>query len=197
MGAAADCETIGSGFLGQPVNTLTTIGLVVVGLLIVIRRRDRRWVGVALAATGIGSFLFHGPMPSGSEWAHDVTLAWLLAVVAGGGTRWERPSRIPALVALGVLFALAPATGDPVAVGLTFVALISLPLRDRSAATLAPLALLAAVAVYGRAGATGGPLCEPDSLLQPHGIWHLGASIAVGWWATGSSVPVDQSAISR
>ncbi len=194
MGAAADCETIGAGFLGQPINSLTTIGFLLVGALIVTRRPDRRWLGIGLLATGIGSFLFHGPMPMGSEWAHDLTLAWLLALVAAAGSRWERMSRIPALIALGIVFALAPAVADPVAVGLTVVTLFSLLRHDRSAATLGPLLLLGAVAIFGRLGATGGPLCEPGSLLQPHAAWHLGAAVAVGWWAISRS---GQSAVSR
>jgi hypothetical protein len=195
MGAAADCEAIGSGFLGQPVNAVTTIGFVIAGGLVMARRPERRWVGLALIATGLGSFLFHGPMPPGSEWAHDVSLTWLIVVVAGAGTRVERFTRLPALFVIGVLFALFPAVADPIAVAVTIVALVSV-LRGRGYASLAPLLLLAAVAVFGRLGATGGPLFDPDSLLQPHGVWHLGAAVAVAWWAIGvprpGSVRVEQ-----
>jgi hypothetical protein len=190
MGAAADCEAIGSGFLGQPVNSLTTIGFLIAGGLVMARRPERRWVGLALIATGLGSFLFHGPMPPASEWAHDVTLTWLIVVVAGAGTRVERFTRLPALFVIGVLFALLPALADPIAVAVTVVAVVSV-LRGRDYVTLAPLLLLAAVAVFGRLGATGGPLCDPDSLLQPHGVWHLGAAAAVAWWAIG--VPTQGS----
>jgi len=194
MGAAADCETIGTGFLGQPINSLTTLGFLLVGAFIVTRHQDRRWIGIGLIATGVGSFLFHGPMPTGSEWAHDLTLAWLLAMVAATGSRWESTSRIPALIALGILFAVVPAMADPVAVGLTAVALFSLLRHDRSSKVLGPLLLLGAVAIFGRLGATGGPLCERGSLFQPHAVWHLGAALAVGWWVVGSS---GQSAASR
>lgn len=186
MGAAADCEVIGAGFLGQPVNALTTVGFVVAGLFVLSRRTDCRWIGIGLMATGVGSFLFHGPMPPANEWAHDVTLAWLLALVAGWGTLWERFTRLPALLAISVIFALVPVIADPLAVVLTAVALISILRRDRSAATMVPLLLLAAVAVFGRLGATGGPLCDPESLLQPHAVWHLGSAIAVTWWVLAS-----------
>ena len=182
MGAAADCELIRAGFLGQPVNAITTIGFVIAGVVVMGRRPDRRWVGIALIATGIGSFLFHGPMPPGSEWAHDVTIAWLLAVVAGSGTRTEKYSRVPALAVLGFGFALAPSWGDPIAVALTIVAIVSV-LRGRNYGALPPLVLLSLVAIYGRLGATGGPLCDPESMFQPHGVWHLGSAVAVTWWA--------------
>jgi hypothetical protein len=194
MGAAADCEAITAGFLGQPVNALSTLGFVVAGVFVIARNPGRRWVGIALIATGIGSFLFHGPMPPGDEWAHDVTLTGLIVVVAGSGTRVERYTRLPALAVIGVVFALAPTLADPIGVALAVVAVVSI-LRGRDYAALPPLLLLGAVAIFGRLGATGGPLCDPESLLQAHGVWHLGAAVAVAWWAVGApttrSVRVD------
>ncbi|MET0566160.1 MAG: hypothetical protein ABW021_06945 [Acidimicrobiia bacterium] len=187
MGAAADCEAIGAGFLGQPINTLTTLGFVVAGIIVIVGRQDMRWIGIGLVSTGIGSFLFHGPMPPGNEWAHDVSLAWLLAMIAGWGTRWERVSRLPALVVIGAVVVLVPMIADPFAGVMAVVAVMSILLRDRSAATVGPLLLLASVAVFGRLGATGGPLCNPDSLLQPHAVWHLGSALAVTWWALGAA----------
>jgi len=191
LGAAADCEAVGTGFLGQPINTLTTLGFVVAGIIVIVRRQDMRWIGIGLISTGIGSCLFHGPMPPGNEWAHDVSLAWLVTMTAGWGTRWERVSRFPAFVVIGTLMALFPVIADPFAGVMTGLALISILRRDRSVATFAPLLLLASVAVFGRLGATGGPLCDPASLFQPHAFWHLGAAIAVGWWAL-TSADADQ-----
>lgn len=187
MGAAADCELIGPGFLGQPVNSLTTFAFVVAGAVLIVVRPDRRWVGIGLAATGVGSFLFHGPMPPGSEWAHDVTLAWLIAIVAGIGSRWERYSRFPVLVFLAIAFAMVPVIADPVALVMTALALLTVLKHDRSLPVLAPLLLLAVVAGYGRLGATGAPLCDPESILQPHGVWHIGSALAVAWWAVAYS----------
>ncbi len=183
MGAAADCEAIGAGFLGQPINALTTLAFVVAGVVVIVWRREMQWIGIGLIATGIGSLLFHGPMPAGNEWAHDVTLAWLVTMVAGWGTRWEKFSRLPALAVIGVLFGVFPVIADPFAIGMTVVAVISILRHDRSSATIAPMLLLGAVAVFGRLGTTGGPLCDPESLLQPHAVWHLGAAAAVAWWA--------------
>ena len=186
MGAAADCESIGGGLLRQPVNSITTLAFVAAGLWIVTRRPDRRWVGIALMATGIGSLLFHGPMPAGAEWAHDVTLAWLLLVVAGTGTGWEKPTHIPGLLVIGVLFALLPAIADPVAVGITVIAVVVRIRLDRSSHTWGALALLAVSGIVGRLGATGWPLCDPSSIFQTHGLWHVASAAAVAWWATGT-----------
>lgn len=182
MGAAVDCELIGPGLLGQPVNTTTTLAFVIAGAVLLGRPRVR-WVGVAVVATGIGSLLFHGPMPARAEWAHDVTLAWLILVIVGVDEPGERWSRLPGLGVIAVLFGLAPALADPVAVGLTVVALFLVLYRDRSVTTLAPLGLIALAAIIGRLGATGGPFCDPESLLQPHGLWHIGAAAGVVWWA--------------
>jgi hypothetical protein len=48
---------------------------------------------------------------------------------------------------------------------------------------LGPALLLGTVAIMGRLGATGNPLCNPESIWQPHGLWHIGAATAVTWWA--------------
>ena len=195
MGAAADCEAIGVGFLGQPVNSLTTLAFLVIGIAVMTSRRHQMWIGAGLIATGIGSFLFHGPMPPGSEWAHDASLAWLLALIGSSGTRWEAVSKAPALVVIAVTFGLFPVIADPVAVLLTGFAVVSLLASNRSTTTWGPLALVTLAAAYGRLGATGGPLCDPEALYQPHGVWHVLAALAVGWWATRA--PAAQSTTSR
>lgn len=189
MGAEVDCERIGTGWLGQPVNSLTSLIFVAAGAIIAGRRPERAWVGVAVAATGIGSFLFHGPMPEGGQLAHDVSLAWLLATVPAVGTRTERWIVLPGLVVIGVFLAVAPSLADPLFIGLTALALVVLVSRDRSFATVGPLALLVTSSIVGRLGATGWPLCDPDSIFQPHGLWHLGAAVAVTWWALAAPAP--------
>jgi len=145
MGAIRDCEAIGESVLGQPVNSLTTLAFLVAGA-VVWRLTGRRGVAVGLAATGVGSFLFHGPMPSYAQITHDLTLWFLIGVVV-----------------------------------------VSIVVEHRSTREwrhlIGPLLLLGAVAVVGRLGATDNPLCDPDSLWQPHGLWHIGSAAAVTWWA--------------
>jgi hypothetical protein len=43
-------------------------------------------------------------------------------------------------------------------------------------------ALAVGVAAY-LLGRTGGPLCRPESLLQPHALWHLLTAVAMAAWA--------------
>lgn len=182
MGAAVDCEAIGLGLLGQPVNALSSLALVVAGLVVL--DRDR-WVAAALAATGLGSFLFHGPMAPGGEWIHDVTLAWLILVVGMRSRGWERRFGMLGLAVIAPVFYFAPALADPLSAVLVGVTLLLLVAEDRRLATLGPMALLAVSATVGRLGATGGPWCDPGSVLQTHALWHVGAAVAVGWWAIG------------
>ncbi|MGH8945846.1 MAG: hypothetical protein ACRDVL_06845, partial [Acidimicrobiia bacterium] len=188
MGALADCEQIANSLLGQPANALSTLSFLVAGI-VVARRRDLTWVGVALVATGIGSFLFHGPMAPEGQWLHDTTLVWLIAVIAGWNRPWKRWTRVPGLVLLGVVFAGAPLVADPLAIALTATTLGLILIPDRSLHDLGPIVLLGMAAVVGRLGATGGPLCDPDSLLQPHALWHMAAAAAVAWWALGRELP--------
>lgn len=195
-GAVADCERIIEGFLAQPANALTSLAFVAVARLV--WRARKRVVAMALGATGVGSFLFHGPMPPGSQWAHDVSLAWLLIAVGLYATRWERLGGAPALGGIGALLAVAPVTADPAAGLAATGAIASAVWRRRNVRTWAALALLGLGALVGRMSATGGPWCEPGALLQGHSFWHLASAAAVALWATADDVAtVDHGKLSE
>ena len=85
----ADCEALRDGWLGQPVNAVSSLAYVLAGAY-VLRRGGPVAPAVALAAVGVGSGLYHGPMPAGAEAVHDGSI-----------------------VALGVAFAMAAARGRP------------------------------------------------------------------------------------
>ena len=180
-GAIADCERILDGLLAQPANAVTSLAFV--GAAALVWRAERRGVAAALAATGIGSFLFHGPMPPGSQWAHDASLAWLLISVGLSDSRWERFGGWPALGGVGALLAVAPVTGDAAA-GLAAAAAIGSTLwHRRTPRTWLALAVLGLGALVGRLSASDAPWCNPDTLLQGHSFWHLAAAAAMVVWA--------------
>lgn len=181
-GAVADCERILDGFLAQPSNALTSLGFIGAGALVWQTRH--RHVAAALAATGAGSFLFHGPMPPGSQWAHDASLAWLLVSVGLSDSTFRRFGGWQAAAVIGVALAVVPWAADGLAAAAAAGTIGAVLWRRRTRRTLAALGLLGLGAVVGRLSATGGPWCNPDTLLQGHALWHLAAAGAVVLWAT-------------
>lgn len=100
---ASDCEALHAGWLGQPVNGLSSLAYVVAGAY-VLRRGGPVVPALALGAVGGGSLLFHGPMPPGAEAAHDwsiVALAGTFPLVAWGRRGFPRPPAA-ALVVFGI-----------------------------------------------------------------------------------------------
>ena len=203
---STDCEAIGDGVLAQPVNAISSLSFVGVGLALAIRglRPDRKdWqavsFGVILTAVGLGSVAFHGPQPTGSQFTHDVPIAAALLFVLTfdlvllGVLRRMAPAFSLALVATSVVFVLAPEAGA-VATGLFAVGAVvgeilifrrkashlddrTLRRRDGAVAAI----LLGALVAYWL-GRTGSVVCDPDSILQLHGLWHVLAATAFGVW---------------
>jgi hypothetical protein len=153
----SDCETLQAGLLGQPVNAVSSLAYVAAGLW-VLRRGGPVGPAVALGLVGVGSVLYHGPMPRGAGLAHDGSIAALAGVAAV--VAWRR-RRLPRPSPLGVA-----ALGAAVAVNLLT--------------------------------RTGAPLCQPSSVLQGHGAWHvLTAVAAASWlaaWPPGRPAPVHEAA---
>lgn len=83
----SDCEALHDGWLGQPVNSLSSLAYVAAGAFL-LRRGGPTGPALALGAVGVGSFLYHGPMPAGAEAVHDGSLVVL--AVAGLAAAWRR-----------------------------------------------------------------------------------------------------------
>ncbi len=87
--AVTDCE-IGTGSLAQPVNAVSAIAYVAVGIAILIvtgRRRagrDGPVLAAAAVATGVGSIAVHGWPNRWTEAAHDLGLVVLVTTMAAG-----------------------------------------------------------------------------------------------------------------
>jgi hypothetical protein len=134
-----------------------------------------------LASIGVGSIAFHGPMPFWGEFVHDVsivvTLVWVLLVERSRTHLW------PLGFALAAAASVTPAIADPVqavlAVGV--LAAVAIP-KEHRARRLQAVAILALGGVVGTLSRTGGPLCNPDSLWQGHGLWHLAAAASLAIW---------------
>ncbi|MEI2696836.1 MAG: hypothetical protein V9E94_00340 [Microthrixaceae bacterium] len=156
-----DCEALREGWLGQPVNTLTSVGYVTVGAWLGARSarlpRDQRPSAVTyaglVALTGIGSIAYHGPQFPGAQMLHDAPI--FAAAAVGAAVPLSRIVR-----------------GREALPGWS----------NRAGVAIGACGALGLVAYT--AGRTGSPLCRPESVLQPHGLWHLATAAVIGLWGT-------------
>ena len=136
-----------------------------------------------MASVGVGSIAFHGPMPPRGEFLHDtsilLTLVWVLLVETKRTQLW------PFGFALAASASVAPAVADPAqaALAVAVFAAVALP-RQQRALRLQALVILALGGAVGTLSRTGGPLCNPDSLWQGHGFWHLAAATSLAIWGS-------------
>ncbi len=203
----SDCELIGDGALAQPANALSSLAFSIVGVALIgwARRasgheRAVRWVLVgALIATGIGSFLYHGPQSAPSNFAHDITFLVVVIVVGfanlGAGLGWT-PRTIwgsvgAAVIVSGVALGVSPGiTNGLAALGIAALIAGDIALR-RLGSPAQPgyglsLVLFGLAIAFLVAGRTGGPLCDPSAYLQPHAVWHALMAIGVGLYAVAT-----------
>jgi hypothetical protein len=209
--AAADCERRDDWFLEQDVNAWTALAYVAVGVLVIAvvfrRTLPRAFLafGVLVTVEGAGSFLFHGASGRLAEYVHDVPLIGVVGFIAGwqaGRLRRPGDASMGALVGAGVgliagVVALAVGATSVVAAALGgIVATTELIARRRGLPrvwTVALLALAAVAAVTWLAGRTDGALCDEQSWLQPHGLWHvLSALVLLGWFASASAATPER-----
>jgi hypothetical protein len=206
----SDCENIGSGFLAQPVNAVSSLAFAVFGIVVLfsmsnretVERSNRMTFGILMIGTGIGSVLFHGPQGQAGKYLHDVTFVLTLLALATmnlvGILHWSR-QRTRAILggtAVGVLTLLFvwPSSTNIVA-GVAFVAVVGVDIALHRSGTVrrrwwigAILAMVVA-AFFFLAGRTGGPLCDSSSLLQGHALWHIVSGAAL-WAYFESTTPV-------
>lgn len=182
-GAAADCERILEGWWGQPVNTVTAFAFVAAGIVVFIRHRSGP-ASLLIAGVGAGSIAFHGPMPPWGEFVHDLTigclLVWILLAETGRRRWW------PYAFGLIGLLMVTPTVADPAQALLAALAIISV-LRFRRPRWVPMLSLLSLGAIVGTLSRTGGPWCDPSSIWQGHGFWHLASAAALTLWAEKES----------
>lgn len=205
MELAAVCEQHGVGFLGEPANAVASLAFVAaaVGILASHRHSGTRRTpvgqrqGVVFAAlvagTGVGSFIQHGPHPDWHAYAHDLPLAAVLVFIAADAvsdlteqelspTWWLVPvaAMVPAIASgatPSTALQAAMATG---AIGLSLARARRRPALRRT--------LIAALATAGAGAAIGAltdrtSLCQADSLIQGHAVWHVLAAGALWWLA--------------
>lgn len=210
---SGDCEGIAGGWLLQPINAWSSLAYTVVGLVLIAasgqsapRERTLRIAfGMLMAATGVGSFLYHGPQSPGAAFAHDVTILatlWFLVVIGPASRLGMR--RRSAWLGLGAVIAAISAilivapTSTNVLVGFSIVALIvSDVLMHRVGGIngrwyVAAVSLFAASLLCNALGRSEVSPCEPEAMLQFHSLWHVLSAIALGAYFVAMTVPRNQ-----
>jgi hypothetical protein len=209
VGAAVGpgCERVASGGLDEPVAALTSLAFVVAALVVLAGRPEaagdgrpaqgtvgargsRPLYALLVAAVGVGSFVQHGPDPAWSDVAHDVPLLAVLAFLGADAAADLRARErrwwwwlVPVVLLVPVVV-VTPRAGDlagaglaAAAVALTVVRAAVRPALRRRVGTA--VALLVAGAAVGTLSRAGWPLCDPTSLWQGHGAWHVVAAVAL------------------
>ena len=195
-----DCERHDDSFLGQDVAAWTSLGYVAVGVAVAVvgvrRGLPRPYLALAAVALleGIGSVLYHGGSGDAAQVLHDAPLIGLLGFISGwhvGRLARASASGSGALAGLGaglVLGGVASAVGltnvaSGVAVAVIVIAEVLARRRRRPAVWTASLLVLVGIAIATwYAGTSGSPLCDEESLVQPHGVWHLLSALVVLTW---------------
>lgn len=205
----SDCEHIGQGLLGQPVNAVSTLAYVIVAVLLLWRvlgvrpRASLTIYAVIVAGIGFGSVMFHGPMPSWGRFAHDLTIAAVLAFVIAFDASLVRAATVrmtlvifAALVGVSaVVLVVSPdASNAVVAVfvgGAAGAELVVIRLASSRTTAPTPVWILGAAvlivgAVLNGLGRTDAPFCDPDSVVQFHALWHVLTAFVL--WLYGTAV---------
>lgn len=190
----SDCENIGTGLLAQPVNAVSSLSYVAVGVIVlysISRAEDdehsvRLVFGTLLVATGLGSLLFHGPQGPATPFVHDATFILTVLFIGvlniGGLVGWVRGVQRTVFAFTGVstivVLALWPSSTNLLAGGSVMVLIAGDVLGHRAgdirmrlwAGAVAAMAIAVVLFIAGR---TGGPLCDSASLFQGHALWHV------------------------
>jgi hypothetical protein len=182
----ADCELLRDGWLAQPANAWSSAAFLLAAAWVVARRgTGGTLAAAALALVAVGSGAYHGPQPSWAEPVHDASIVLLLGVVLVrvAEPAWRRPAAV--LTGVATVVALVAPDLDTVAQAVLAGALVVAEARRRRQGRPAPYTRVAVVALAAGAvlftlGRTGGPLCDPDAVAQPHAGWHVAAAVAAG-----------------
>ncbi len=206
-----DCEAADGWGLGPDVNALSSLGYIVAGVALVwwvARGRQPRPVLLLAAVTileGLGSLFAHGTGGRGALLLHDLALAGIAGYLAGwhAGRLRGRPTAGAlwgtglAVIAGAVTWPMVrPAAGAVIpgaAVAVVVVAEVGARVRGAAPVWTGHLLAVAGLAILAWVGGrTGSLVCDPDSPLQLHAVWHLLTAYLVVAWALAAQVAITR-----
>lgn len=157
----SDCEALRDGFFSQPVNTVTSMSYAIGGFWLLARARSLR------SDRRVGSSAFGALMVANG-----------LGSVAYHGPQFPGSQTLHDAPAIGLS---AVAAAVPVVRRLTGRS----PLPGAGIPRMAALGVVSTVAAASYIeGRTASRVCDPDSWLQLHGLWHVATAMGMALWAT-------------
>ena len=198
------CEMPRTGaLLLQPANSLSSLGFVSIGFLMILMARSRDWIsalpplsasmlGVAAIIVGIGSVLLHATLTLWGQF-FDVLGMYLVSgfFLVSALAKWRGiPDRramiyygILCAMLVAILYALPEVRRWLFAVILLLELVFARPLRPQVRTGYYVAGLVANIVAFTIWNLDQrGQLCAPESLLQGHAIWHLLGAVAL-WFA--------------
>ncbi len=165
---------------------------------------------ITVIGVGIGSAAFHGPMPAWGRFAHDLSIAAVLAFVIGYDVALARGAAVSTGLALfgglagacAVILALSPDAGNALDAVLVAGAVAAEIGAARSPAGsmavdgrvwILTAGILTIGALLNALGRTDAPLCEPESSVQLHAVWHVLTSFVLFLYGTAVLGPREQA----
>lgn len=151
--AGSDCEQLRSGWLAQPANTVSCAAFLAVACWLLVRAGtsgDHR--GVLLSGAGALAAVGVGSI-----------------VYHGPQPEWADPVHSGSVIGLAALLICQ-----------TVLRLAGRSRRVVVAAWRAGGGWLAAGLIAYVLGRTGSPWCRPDTLWQPHAVWHVFIAVGLG-----------------
>jgi len=204
---SGDCESR-TEVWGQTALLVSSTSYIVAALFVLwwLRRHNSTLAPIAaaqvwafaagLVLAGVGSMDYHGPAYGPEPLLHDAGLAIALVAalsidLAQIGVRRRRllislvGLTVVAIGIIAVFPAISPALAAVAAVGLVVAELLVYRrgIRTPGPALYAGLAALTLGVAIFAVSRTGGPLCDPDSWFQGHGVWHVLTGLALALWA--------------